>query len=1083
MPSPQPHGDAFEALAPEWLLRALPDGLWMFDDEGRTTYANLHMAELLGVPLEQMPGFSVFDALDDQGAADFRAHLAARRTPAGLTATNLVCLLLRPDGGWVWTLVSHAPVIDDDGVVRDWVYRVKDHSQTRALLGDLEDRERKLVEAQAIARVGSWEADLLTGISTWSPETYRLCGVTPATFDPSRQSFPSLFRPEDTARLEDAWSRVTDGEPIEIDVQLPRPDGRPTWLRVRGVVTADDDGVPIRVGGTVQDVSDAVEYSQGLEFLSRLAAVTNRAHTLLEVLASFDQDVAAYARWTGQLVVLHRRDGRDQPLEAAPLTPARRAACDRLVARSLATSQVHHEPDDDGIELVAGPVLVRDRVVCTVVSDTHATTPPQAADLVVFRQLLALLAGVAEREEAERELARARDDALGASRAKSEFLATMSHEIRTPLNGVIGLGELLRRTDLDDHQRRLAEGIDASGRALLSLVNDVLDLSKVEAGRLDLEVVEFDPRLVVERSVALVADQARERGLALRLLIEADVPARVSGDPVRFGQVLTNLAANAVKFTPAGHVEVHARADRGDSGSESGVLVEVRDTGVGVPEDARERLFQPFTQADSSTTREFGGTGLGLAISHRIVEATGGRIGVESSPGEGSCFWVSIPFSSPLPASASPSTIPSTAPAEVPVTGLRVLVVDEDAAEREHLVRQSRAWGLDARGVARGADCLAELAAAHDRGEPVEVVLLSQADGDGGDAPTSRAVRRDPRHAAVRLALVCAPADRGEAATLVDAGVVDAQLARPVLPSALRDLLVRLTGRSPAHPDEAATTHDQGDTLPTGGRVLVVEDNPVNQLVAEGLLRRLGYQPVVAENGSVAVAALAEEPTGFVAVLMDCQMPVMDGYDATRAIRALQGDGHRTPIVAMTAAAVAEERARCLAAGMDDFVPKPVDPDLLARTLARWAPLPDAAGSPTAATEPPSAPSPQSPQSPLGDGRWERLLELREVDVGLVRRMLARWQETAAEAPERLRSAGASGSAPAVAAAAHALKGSAVTLGLDEVAAIAGRLEREVAAGSMPASATALEGPLAALDEALSRSCREVEEFAAAHLA
>lgn len=1068
---PVPHAPADDdgpgGLAPAWLLRAVPDGLWMFDDEGRTTYANAQMVELLGIPADQVLGYSVFDALDEQGAADFRAHLAARRTPAGLAANNLVCLLLRPDGGWVWTLVSHGPVVDDDGVVRDWLYRVKDHSQTRALLADLEDRERKLVEAQEIARIGSWEADLTSGVSTWSPETYRLCHVDAATFEPSAEAFIGLFRPEDADRVRDAWSRVSGGEPVELDVQLPHGDGHGTWLRVRGVVTADDDGTPVRVGGTVQDVTAATEHSQGLEFLSRLAAVTNRAHSLAEVLASFEEAVGAYARWTGLLVTLHGRDGTT-PLEPAPLPPDLRARCDRLAARAAEESAVVHEPgDQDGdTVLVGGPVRVRDRVVCTVVSDTHTTREPAPSDLAVFRQLLTLLAGVAERERSEQELSRARDEALGASRAKSEFLATMSHEIRTPLNGVIGLGELLRRTRLDDHQQRLAAGIDTSGRTLLALVNDVLDLSKIEAGHLDLEVVDFDPRLVVEQSVGLVADQARERGLALGVLVDADVPAQASGDPVRFGQVITNLAANAVKFTARGRVEVRARAwDLGEPGA-AGVRIEVQDTGVGIAAEARERLFHAFTQADSSTTREFGGTGLGLAISSRIVAAMGGGIGVDSEPGTGSTFWFTAPFAAPAPVARA---APGPDQPQDAVAGLRVMVVDEDGATREQLASQLGTWRIEVHRAATGAQCLAELGAAADAGRPYDLVLLSQAAGDDSDAPTCRSVRRDPRHADVRLVLVCSPADRGEASLLVEAGVADAQLARPVLPSALLDLVATLGGQLPAPAAEDVSAAGAAPTpRPRRGRVLVVEDNPVNQLVAEGLLARLGYAVTLAENGSVAVAAVADDPGGFAAVLMDCQMPVMDGYDATRAIRALQTGGPRTPIIAMTAAAVAEERARCLAAGMDDFLPKPVDPELLATTLTRWT------GPP-----PPSLPG---PLAPAAEDRWERLLELLEVDVSLVRRMLERWDETVAAAPARLRRAADAGDAEELAAAAHWLKGSAGTLGLTEVAGLAGALERGAEHGAWPVTRADLAQPLAQLDDALARSRGDLEEFAAAHL-
>ena len=391
---------------------------------------------------------------------------------------------------------------------------------------------------------------------------------------------------------------------------------------------------------------------------------------------------------------------------------------------------------------------------------------------------------MADRELVAHQLAAARDAAMEASRLKSEFLATMSHEIRTPLNGVIGLNELLQRTALSDDQRRLAEGVQGAGRTLLGVINDILDFSKIEAGELELEEVDFEVRRILDQTAAILAESAGERGIGLSVSVEDDVPERLVGDPTRLGQVLSNLISNAIKFTSVGEVRVRAYVAGADP---AGVLlgVEVTDSGIGIRQDQMDRLFEPFRQADASTTRTHGGTGLGLAISRQLVTAIGGDIGARSVPGEGSTFWFTARLSRSRP-------------------GVRRL---EPAEPR-------RSDGL--------------------------------------------------RH----------------------------------------------------------------------GHVLLVEDNEVNQLVALGFLESLGYTADVAGNGEVAVACAADAT--YDAILMDLQMPVLDGFAATRQIRAAEGD-RRVPIIAMTASAFEGEREKCLAAGMDDFLTKPVDSTRLASVLRAHA--------------------------------------------------------------------------------------------------------------------------------------------------
>ena len=643
-----------DGVTADLVLRALPDGVWIFDDEGRTTYANDRMVALLGITEEEALGYPVFAAMDEQGAVDLRHHLAQRATSTE-PGHDLEVLLHRPDGTQVWALVSHSPVHDDDGVLLGWVYRVKEHSQQRALLAELGRRNDQLAEAQTIARIGSFDRNLVTGDVEWSPEIYHLCGIDPASLTPTAENFFGLLHVDDLDPVRAAYVRMLEqGEPMDVEARLQRRDEGTVWLRLRAVVV-HHDGQPVRLSGTVQDVTAAKERAQGLEFLSALAGAANEARDLGEVLVAFESYVRPLARWPAAVVALPA-SAPGGALDFLDIhytgTVAAMESAQALTHRAVHERDIVHAVGPDGEVQVAGPVFVGDRLVCVIAADTLARSAPDPADLAIFQQMLVMLAHVAERSWAADEIAEARDEALQASRAKSEFLATMSHEIRTPLNGVIGLSELLRRTTLDSHQRRLATGIDDAGRTLLALVNDILDLSKIEAGRLDLEEVDFDPRLVLEQSVGLVAGRARSQGLELLVSSAADMPALVRGDPVRFGQVISNLASNAVKFTAEGEVSVRATGVPTPAGWQ--VRVEVRDTGIGIAPRVQDRLFEAFTQADSSTTREYGGTGLGLAISRRIVTAMGGDIGVRSEPGAGSTFWFVVDLAEPVQAAVGP---------------------------------------------------------------------------------------------------------------------------------------------------------------------------------------------------------------------------------------------------------------------------------------------------------------------------------------------------------------------------------------------------------------------------------------------
>ena len=1050
----------------EWIVRATPDGLWVFDSDGRTLFANDRLAEMLGRTPQEMVGFSVFDCLDDIGGGQFRQHLAELET-AGEPGDNLECSLLRSNGERFSALVSHSPLHDDAGEHRGWLHRVSEFTEQRRLLEQLQQREQQLAEAQAIARVGSWEWDIETNKVTWSDELYRIYGMDPGEFEASYEGFIAGLHPDDRelvgSKVGEAMAG-TDG--FEWDARIIRRNGTVAWIRGRGLVTRTEDGRPVRMGGTAQDITESKSAELSRAMVQSTATAANEATSLEGLVPLALREVPRYTSWAPVAAFLTPGDGESMvPLcdsdEANPLSDSPEAtalAREAVYAAGLATRHTAA-----GTVWVAAPVLLDGQVVCVVVLDTGADAEPTETEVSLISQLAAILSRVAEREKASRALARARDEAMSASAAaeaastmKSEFLATMSHEIRTPLNGVIGLTELLSRTELTEHQRRLTDGIDQAGRALLGLVNNVLDFSKIEAGHLDLESVDFDPRSIVEQGASIVAEQARAKGLELVVSFEPGLPAAVRGDPVRFGQVIANLASNAVKFTSAGEVVI--RAALAEPRPTGPVLrVEVFDTGVGIDPEAQHRLFDAFTQADSSTTREYGGTGLGLAISRRIVTALGGQMGVDSEPGVGSTFWFTASFGSASETPPSPVAAPLGA-----LAGLRVLVVDDNSTNRFILTEQLATWRLSTAAAASAAEATAALEEARQRGRPFDIALLDYLMPDTDGLQLARSIREDPRHEHTRLVLLTSAlgSPAGTGAPLP----VDLSLTKPVLPSVLGPALARvavgggvitadqrLAPNQHVAPEQPTTGEGACETAPPErphGRVLVVEDNPVNQMVAEGILESLGYTATLAANGAEGVSAFADDPGGVVAVLMDCQMPVMDGYDATRAIRGMQSqEAKRVPVIAMTASAVAGERERCLDAGMDDFLTKPIDIALLEATLRHWV---GGSAGPTTGRERPYAasvtpasvtPAPGPDDGVLDQTRLGELLELDPDDPSLLLRFIDRFSDNARDALTGMREAHEAGDRVALGRLAHSLKGSAANLGAPVLAELCREVE------------------------------------------
>jgi two-component system, sensor histidine kinase and response regulator len=545
---------------------------------------------------------------------------------------------------------------------------------------------------------------------------------------------------------------------------------------------------------------------------------------------------------------------------------------------------------------------------------------------------------VTEARQAAEDLVTARDAALVASKTKSQFVSMMSHEIRTPMNGVIGLTELLLQSDLSGEQAELASGVKVSAESLLVIINDILDFSKMEAGKLDIVESELDIRSVLDDAGRILAGTAHSKGIELLIDIPPEVPSLLLGDATRIRQVLVNFGANAVKFTSVGEVVIRVSVLR-QNAERVALHFDVVDTGIGIAEEDQERLFTAFAQADSSTTRRFGGTGLGLTICRQLVELMGGRLGLVSAPGEGSTFWFELSL-------RRADEVVSTEAVGDPrsLSGQRALVVDDNTTNRRILRQQLLSWGIEAAEAADAFEALevAVAAAAEGRTFDLGIIDLNMPGMDGIEL--ARALKDDARTSETVLFLLSSSGQHLEPAESHLTGFT-ASLTKPVRSSELFDCLITTLNAGSVYEQRAAPTHERqtGRAAELLGSILLVEDNKVNQLVGCKVLENLGYRYDIANNGVEAVNHF--KSATYDAVLMDCQMPEMDGYEATEAIRRHEVTGaaartRRIPIIAMTAAAMEGDRERCMAVGMDDFITKPVRVEAIAAVLERWVARP-----------------------------------------------------------------------------------------------------------------------------------------------
>jgi PAS domain S-box-containing protein len=1026
------------------IIGGFRDGFCSLDPHGRLVGMNPASENLLG-EREALIGEPILERFRfsrrEDAQAPPSAHAILARIQGARSYRDDKAVLVDALGNAIPVSVLVYPIVQG-GAVTGCALSFRDVS-SRLAAEAARLRLAKAVEASADA---IYVTDLSGVIEYINPAFVRITGIEAEQAIGAR---PSILSSGQTPRehYRELWNTINRGEVWSGRLVNRRrtPEGgfQPYWAQITIAPFADDGGTVVGFVAVQRDITREVaeevrrerevavaeararvaERLQGTGRLEqRLAAALDALAALKTLQLSGAAVVVAYQGEGEPLIRLQRGSPPDavfdalrQPLRGE-LEPVDIDAMNGILLPiaqggsrlGCAWLGVEQTPDLDGVEL--GLLLLVAGMIGVAIADDQART----------------------------ETERARLAALESVEAKSRFLANMSHEIRTPMNGVLGMLEMLSQTRLDGDQLGYVETALGSADALLTVINDILDFSKIEAGKLDLERVPFDVRPLAEDVATLFSSRNQSSRLELACYIPVDLDTRVVGDPTRLRQVLNNLMGNAIKFTEGGEVVLRVRAVD-DSAAEVGTArqvlrFEIVDTGIGMTEEQRARLFLPFVQADESMTRRFGGTGLGLAISKQLVELMGGEIGAESVHGLGSTFWLTIPFER--------QAHDAEATTRDGLSGLRVLAVDDNQTNRTIIGHYLNSWGVRCELAADGFQALKLLREAVEAARPFQVAILDMQMPQLDGITLARLVRADPTIAETQMLMISSAGQNGEALAALG---IQYSLSKPIRQSHLHDALAQIThhpARSAERPmaerDAPVATQPSESEIRLRGHVLLVEDNVINQRVALSMLGRLGLTADVAEDGLKALTAVAQ--ARYDLILMDCQMPNMDGFEASAELRRReeQDARGRTPVIALTANAMQGDRERCFAAGMDDYIPKPLRLERLRNVLGHWLQTGRAASEQLADAA--SVADPDALQLAVDPDAMDNLKHLLGDDYPHFLDLVLGKTE---DLMKTLREAVDGGDTATLATAAHALKGSAGTLGASLLCELAGRLEQK----------------------------------------
>ncbi|MDY6987920.1 MAG: response regulator [Thermodesulfobacteriota bacterium] len=907
-----------------------------------------------------------------------------------------------------------------------------------------------------------WEVDAKGRYTYSSPVAESILGYRPEEM--IGKPFYDFFHPSDRDELKKAaFESFVREKPLKDFVNRKvRRDGETVIVETTGLPVLDRDGNFIGYRGVDRDITERKQTEEALR--------RNEAR-YVEMFENMSNGVAVYeVRGEGQDFVFVEFNGAAEKIEHLE----RR----HVIGRSV-------------LEMFPG---VREFGLFEVFQRVWTTGNPEHHPVSFYKddrisgwrknfvyklptgEIVSIYSDQTKRKEAEA-LREAKEAAEAANKAKSEFLANMSHEIRTPMNGVIGMTGLLLDTELTDEQREYGETVRASADSLLTVLNDILDFSKVEAGKLELEIIDFDLRTTIEDVIDVVAVPADKKGLEMACLVHHDVPALVRGDPGRLRQVLLNLTNNGIKFTEKGEVIIQVTLEKEDP-SHATVRFSVSDTGVGIPKGRMGRLFKSFSQVDTSTTRKYGGTGLGLAISMQLAEMMGGEIGVESAEGKGSTFWFTAALEKQPKGREAEVLVPED------IRGKRILVVDDNTTNRKILSEQLRSWECLCEEASGGAEALAMLRQAVAKGDPFGIAILDMQMPKMDGATLGRKIKQDADLTETILVMLTSAGQRGDAARMKGLGFAS-YLSKPVKPSQLYDCLATVVsgkkGPRKRPSKSIVTKHSVSDGRRRKIRILLAEDNITNQQVALHVLEKFGFRAHAVANGKEAVEALETVPYDI--VLMDVQMPEMDGFAATREIRnredrlkaqslKLKGENgissdpsafgfqhsarlEHIPIVAMTAHAMKGDRERCLEAGMDDYTSKPLEPDELLAKIEKWIKREKKAvlGNEKVPAQGHVVLGKKKEPLPVN---LDEALERAMGDKDFLEQMLCEFLSRIPGQVEELKAALEQGDGETLQQKAYTLKGSAANLSADRIAATALRLEQMGREGNLQAGEQAL---------------------------